>query len=98
VFDDPRIGDLVVLMDDHYQVGRVSRSAREGGNHGWEPTNPLMHAIFLASGPRIPAGRTIPTFSAVEVYPFMTEVLGLTPAARLDGRKRFLADLIRRAR
>ena len=98
VYDDPRIGDVVVLMEDHYQVGRASRTSRDGGNHGWDPTNPLMHAIFLASGPRIPAGGKIPTFSAVEVYPFMTEVLGLTPAARLDGRKRFLADLIRRAR
>ena len=98
VYDDPRIGDVVVLMDDHYQVGRVDRPAREGGNHGWDPTNPLMHAIFVVSGPRVPAGKRIPTFSAVEVYPFMAEVLGLSPAARLDGRKGFLADLIRRAR
>jgi predicted AlkP superfamily pyrophosphatase or phosphodiesterase len=97
VFGDPRIGDLVVLMDDHYQIGRANRPAREGGNHGWDPTNPLMHAIFIAAGPRIPQGKAIPTFSAVEVYPFMTEVLGLTPAARVDGRKGFLAGLIRRA-
>ena len=97
-YDDPRIGDLVVLMDDHYQIGRASRSAREGGNHGWDPTNPLMHAIFVVSGPRIPAGKTIPAFSAVEVYPFMTEVLGLRPATPLDGRKGALAALIRAAR
>ena len=98
VYDNPRIGDIVVLMDDHYQIGRANRPAREGGNHGWNPTNPLMHAIFVASGPRIPAGKTIPTFSAVEVYPFMTEVLGLRPARPLDGRKGALAALIRAAR
>jgi len=98
-YADPRVGDIVVIMDDHYQVGRANRPPREGGGaHGWEPTNPLMHAIFIASGPRIPAGRTIPSFSSVEVYPFMTELLGLTPAPRLDGRAGFLAGLIRRAR
>lgn len=96
---DPRVGDLVVIMDDYYQVGRANRPPREGGGaHGWEPTNPHMHAIFLAMGPRIPGGKRIATFSSVEVYSYMTEVLGLRPAARVDGRKGFLADLIRTAR
>lgn len=96
---DPRVGDLVVIMDDYYQIGRANRPPREGGGaHGWEPSNPHMHAIFLAMGPRIPAGRTIPLFSSVEVYPYMTEVLGLRPPARLDGRKGFLAGLIRTAK
>ena len=96
---DPRVGDLVVIMEDYFQIGRANRPPREGGGaHGWEPTNPAMHAIFLAMGPRIPAGKRIATFPSVEVYSYMTEVLGLRPAARVDGRKGFLADLIRTAR
>ena len=98
-YNDPRVGDIVVAMDDYYQVGRANRPPREGGGtHGWEPTNPLMHAVFIVMGPRIPAGRMIPTFPAVEVYPFMTEVLGLRRPLRIDGRPGFLATLIRNAR
>lgn len=98
-YHDPRVGDIVVMMDDHYQVGRANRPPREGGGtHGWEPTNPNMHAIFLVTGPRVPAGKRIPTFSSVEIYPYMTEILGLRPAGGIDGRKGYLAGLIRNAR
>ena len=95
---DPRIGDLVVIMEDHFQVGQASRAPREdGGAHGWDPSIPAMHAIFVASGPGIPAGKTIPTFENVDVYPYLTEVLGLRPAPGIDGRKGRLASLIKSA-
>lgn len=96
---DPRVGDLVVIMEDHFQIGRANRVPREGsGAHGWDPAIQAMHAIFVASGPGIPAGKTIPTFENVEVYPYLTEVLGLKPAPGIDGRKGRLAALIRAAR
>lgn len=96
---DPRIGDLVVIMEDHFQIGMANRAPREdGGTHGWDPAIPAMHAIFVASGPGIPAGKTIPTFENVEVYPYLAEVLGLKPATGTDGRKGRLAALIRGAR
>jgi hypothetical protein len=89
----------VVIMDDHFTVGSSNRPPRAGGaTHGWEAVNPDLHAIFLAMGPRIPAGRRIATFPAVEVYPFLTEILGLRPAVRIDGRKGYLGELIRTAR
>ncbi|MEX2178331.1 MAG: ectonucleotide pyrophosphatase/phosphodiesterase [Gemmatimonadaceae bacterium] len=94
---DPRIGDIVVIMDDHFTIGTANRAPREGSaSHGWEPVLPTMHAMFLAMGPGIPAGKTIPVFSNVEIYPFMAEVLGLRPAAGIDGRSHWLANLIRR--
>ena len=94
---DPRIGDLVVVMDDHFQIGY--RAPREdGGNHGWDPTLPNMHAIFVASGPRIPQGKVIPSFENVDIYPWLTEILGLRPASGLDGVRGRLAGLIRAAR
>jgi predicted AlkP superfamily pyrophosphatase or phosphodiesterase len=96
---DPRIGDLVVIMDDHFQIGRADRPPREGtGAHGWDPSFRSMHALFVASGPGIPAGRTIPSFENVDVYPYLAEVLGLKPAKGIDGRKGVLAGLIRTAR
>lgn len=95
---DPRVGDIVVVMEDHFQIGRADRPARAGGSHGWDPTFPSMHAIFVASGPGIPAGTVIPSFENVEIYPWLTEILGLRAATGIDGRRGFLADLISRAR
>jgi predicted AlkP superfamily pyrophosphatase or phosphodiesterase len=95
---DPRIGDLVVVMDDHFQIGQSNRPAREGGNHGWDPTLPNMHAIFVASGPRIPRGKVIPSFENIHVYPWLTEILGLRPAAAIDGARGRLAEMIRTSR
>lgn len=91
---DPRIGDIVVTMDDHFQVGLTSRPPREGGNHGWDPTLPAMHALFVASGPGIPAGKVIPSFDNVDVYPYICELLGLKPAGGLDGKPGRLKKLI----
>ena len=95
---DPRIGDLVVVMDDHFQIGFANRPARDGATHGWDPTLPSMHAIFVASGPRIPRGKVIPSFENVHIYPWLTEILGLRPATGIDGVRGRLAELIRTAR
>jgi predicted AlkP superfamily pyrophosphatase or phosphodiesterase len=56
------------------------------GTHGWDPALPSMHAVFIISGPDIPPGTTIPAVDNVDVYPLMTELLGLRPAAGIDGR------------
>jgi predicted AlkP superfamily pyrophosphatase or phosphodiesterase len=96
---DPRIGDLVVVMEEHFTIGTAGRAPREnGGTHGWDPAIPSMHAIFLVSGPGIPPGRTIPSFENIEIYSYIAEVLGLTPAPGIDGHRGRLAALIRSAR
>ena len=92
---DPRIGDVVIIMDDAWTIVVMPRLAEAAsrivrpdrwGAHGWDPALPSMHAIFLASGPGIRAGATIPAVHNVDVYPLMTELLGLRPAAGLDGK------------
>jgi predicted AlkP superfamily pyrophosphatase or phosphodiesterase len=93
---DPRVGDVVVVMDEHFQIGMANRSARTGGNHGWDPTLPSMHALFVATGPGIPAGKVIPSFENVDLYPWMTDLLRLKPARGIDGKPGALAKLIRR--
>ena len=55
------------------------------GMHGWDPTLPEMHGIFLASGPGIAAGVTLPAVDAVDVYPLLTHLLGLTPNPEVAG-------------
>ena len=91
---DPRAGDVIVVMEDHFQIGRVGRTPRAGGSHGWDPTFPSMHAIFVASGPGIPSGKVIPMFENIEIYPWLTEILGLKAAEKIDGRPGFLRKLI----
>ncbi|MGH7638098.1 MAG: ectonucleotide pyrophosphatase/phosphodiesterase [Gemmatimonadaceae bacterium] len=94
---DPRIGDLVVVMEDHYQIGRADRPPWEGtATHGWDPTLPSMHALFVVMGPGIPRGKTILGFENVDIYPFVTELLGLRPARDIDGRRGRLRQMIGR--
>lgn len=88
---DPRIGDVVVIMDEHYQItSRAALPKQPGGNHGWDPAFPSMHGIFLATGPRIRRGAMIPSFENVNIYPFLTEILGLTPGPNIEGRRGWL--------
>jgi predicted AlkP superfamily pyrophosphatase or phosphodiesterase len=96
---DPRIGDLVVIMEDHFQVGRADRPPVEGtATHGWDPTTANMAALFIVKGPGIPRGKVIGAFENVDIYPLIAELLGLRPAPNLDGRSRRLLRLINRAR
>lgn len=95
---DPRAGDLIIVMDEHFQIGTADRPPRDGGaGHGWDPALTAMHAIFLVMGPGIPAGKTIPAFENVHVYPYLTELLRLRPARGIDGQRGRLAALIKAA-
>jgi hypothetical protein len=62
--------------------------------HGWDPSLPSMHAIFAVAGPGVRSGVTVPPVENVDVYPFLTEVLDLTPARPLDGRPGRISGLV----
>jgi len=47
------------------------------------------------AGPGIRAGLTIPEVENVDVYPLMTELLGLRPAAGIDGRGGRIAAMLK---
>lgn len=102
--NDPRIGDVVIIMDEAWSivttprvidrvVGLVQPDRR--GAHGWDPAYPSMHAMFVAMGPRIRPGTTLPAVNNVDVYALMTEVLGLQPAAGVDGKSGLREALMR---
>lgn len=93
--DDPRIGDVVIIMKEAWTIVVMPRLAEAAsrivrpdrwGAHGWDPSLPAMHAIFIASGPGIRAGATIPVVNSVDVYPLMTALLGLRAATGIDGK------------
>ena len=94
---DPRIGDIVVVMEVPYLLSPRARLPRSGGGtHGWDPAAPEMHGLFLAMGPGIRAGARVPLLPNVEIYPFMTEVLGLEPGPGIAGRRGWLRRLLGR--
>ncbi len=106
---DPRAGDVVVVMDEAWTLSVPRPPALEStstsdarppqgvrGEHGWDNSFPSMRAIFLAVGPGIREGAIVPEVENVDVYPLMTELLGITPSADLDGRSGLIKALISR--
>jgi predicted AlkP superfamily pyrophosphatase or phosphodiesterase len=84
----PRIPPIVGVMDEGWQIVRRStlddiragRSRMSRGQHGYEPTLPSQHGLFVAAGPAFPAGRTVPEVATVDVYNVLAAALGVTPA------------------
>jgi len=74
-------------------VGRPVRN-RNKGTHGYDNTDPLMRAIFIAHGPAFRSGVRIPAFPNVDVYDLMAKVLSLKPAPN-DGSMSILQQALK---
>jgi predicted AlkP superfamily pyrophosphatase or phosphodiesterase len=48
-----------------------------GGNHGFDPYDRDMRAVFVANGPDIARGVRLPVFDNVDVYPLLTRLVGV---------------------
>jgi predicted AlkP superfamily pyrophosphatase or phosphodiesterase len=79
-----RIGDLVLVADDGWAFGPTTKPHLPG-NHGYDPMQPDMHALFIASGAGIRRGVVLAPFENVHIYPLVAHLLRLTPAPT-DGR------------
>lgn len=60
------------LITTHYQAARAPYTMR--GDHGYDPRDPDMRALFLAEGPSFRKGVVIPPFPNVDVYPLLTQI------------------------
>jgi len=93
-----RAGDIVLVPEFGWSVLAGSSAeweARSGYTHGWERETPQMQALFIAMGPDIVAGATVPPFDNVHIYPIVAEILGLTPYSEIDGRLQVLQGILR---
>jgi predicted AlkP superfamily pyrophosphatase or phosphodiesterase len=90
---------VIVVMDEGWTMATsiINRGLIQStwGAHGWPPDVASMRALFLIAGPGIRKGVTIPEVENVDVYPLMTELLGLKPATGIDGRAGKISELIR---
>ncbi|MFL5620584.1 MAG: ectonucleotide pyrophosphatase/phosphodiesterase [Gemmatimonadaceae bacterium] len=91
-----RGGEVLVVAEPGYVVAKSAGDRLlDRGNHGWDPSDPLMLGIFVAAGPQISASGAIPSFESVHVYPFLTSLLRLARAPRTDGDPAVLAPYLR---
>lgn len=97
---NPREGDPVIVPTGPFTI-RAHAPATETdhrGGHGFNPrTMPEMKAIFFAIGPDIRSGVQLKPFENVNVYPFLAEILGLTPPD-VDGTLDVLRPALKTAR
>lgn len=91
-----RIPPIVLIAESGWMILRTPLTgarARESflkGTHGYDPADPDMAGIFVASGPAFKKGTVIPAFESIHVYRLVCTVLGITPEKN-DGDAR-LAD------
>jgi len=96
----PRVPAIVCQMQEGWDARTREAIARRSGNttrgsHGYDPALPSMRAIFIARGPAFRPGMRLPAFDNVDVYPLLTHLLGITPAAN-DGNAATLLPALRR--
>lgn len=89
-----RIGDMI-LVPKLPKVFSTIGIKPEIGQHGFDPANPVMHAIFYATGPNFKSAYQINAFENIHVYPLIAEILGLPYKHKIDGKKKVLAPILK---
>ena len=83
----PRVPELLVLADESYTLGvGPERRPHAPGQHGYDPALPSMHGIFIAAGPGLRQGVTLPAFENLHVYALVAHLLGLRPNPEAEAR------------
>jgi predicted AlkP superfamily pyrophosphatase or phosphodiesterase len=100
--DNPRIGDLVICVNEATSLSAgPPRERPEGrgaprpnssrGAHGFDPAAfKTMQAIFYAVGPNVRPGTQLKPFENVNVFPFIVKILGLKSPPGIDGSEKVL--------
>jgi predicted AlkP superfamily pyrophosphatase or phosphodiesterase len=82
----PRIAPLICLADKGWIITTLAESevaaAPAGevrGDHGYDPGDPDMAAVFVGYGPAFRQGIELPKFENVDVYFLLAHLLGVRP-------------------
>ena len=97
----PRLPAIFAIADDGWNIASkrdVNRwedgdRAAPGGTHGYDPRARSMHGLFIANGPRIRHGITVPPFENIHIYDFMCALLDVQPATN-DGDPAVTRDML----
>jgi predicted AlkP superfamily pyrophosphatase or phosphodiesterase len=79
-----RVPQLVCLADVGWRITTTEALAKHKGEshvgeHGYDNADPTMQAIFVAHGPAFQSGVRFHSFSNVDIYPLMAQLLGIPP-------------------
>lgn len=79
--ENPRVPAIVCLADTgwRYETPLMRAWRNSGGDHGFDPADPLMAALFIANGPAIKSGVELDSFDNVSVYPLLAKLAGVEP-------------------
>lgn len=92
-----RIGDILLIPTWPKVFNLYSKVPNIIGWHGYDPTVvKQMHATFYAWGPAFKSGLTIPTFENVNVFPIVTDILGLTYTNKIDGTQQIANEVLKK--
>lgn len=82
-----RIGDIILLP--HWpKIFNLYNKKLDKGQHGYDPAVVKdVHATFIAWGPAFKPHTKITEFPNVDVYPLVTEILGLDITEKIDGSR-----------
>jgi alkaline phosphatase D len=103
--ENERSGDLVICVREATSISTGPPRERPGpprpnsarGAHGFDPGEfKTMQAIFYAAGPNIRAGVLLKPFENVNVFPFITRILGLQNPPGIDGSEKVLDSAYRK--
>jgi predicted AlkP superfamily pyrophosphatase or phosphodiesterase len=92
----PRIPPIICLPDESCYV--TTHQNGLGGykaTHGYDQNFSSMQAVFLASGPKLKKGITVPKFKNIHIYDLMAEILEIEGAVNdgsLDSVRAMLID------
>jgi predicted AlkP superfamily pyrophosphatase or phosphodiesterase len=93
---NPRVPRIFCLAETGWLLlAKEPTYSPDGGTHGYDNVDPLMAAIFIASGPGVRTGERVAAFDNVDVYPLLARLIGVTPLAS-DGNAATLAAVVRR--
>jgi predicted AlkP superfamily pyrophosphatase or phosphodiesterase len=94
----PRIPAIQCLPDSGWMVSTKAeedkRVKRVLGEHGYDPDDPKMYALFVAHGPSFKQHLTVPVFDNINVYSLLTKLTGVTPLPNA-GDPAATADMLR---
>jgi predicted AlkP superfamily pyrophosphatase or phosphodiesterase len=89
-----RVGDIILLP--HWpKLFNIYNHKLDKGQHGYDPAMVKdVHAIFYAWGPDFKTHTVVAPFPNVDIYPLVTELLGLKITEKIDGSKQLAKEVL----
>lgn len=78
---NPRVPAIICLAENgwRYETAEIPAWRGAGGDHGYDPADANMAALFIANGPDIEPGTDLGTFHNTSVYPLLAALTGVEP-------------------